>query len=426
MKIAIIGAGVSGLAAGHYLSNQMDSGHHRHALTIFEANSYAGGHTDTHEFEIEGKSIRVDSGFIVFNEDNYPNFTALLKSLGVAWQNSDMSFSAVNEASGFCYGADGFKRLFAQKRNLINPQFYRMLWDLIRFYRQAPKQLANQTTSITLGEYLAQQGYSRCFIDNHIIPMACALWSGPAATIEQFPLNYFLSFMNNHRMLQIFDRPQWKTVSGGSNRYVDEIVNELNGTLRLNSPVKSVKRSANQVTISTEAYGDEIFDTVIFACHSDQALRLLQDATTAEQEILGAIEYQSNHVVVHTDNRFLPPLRAAWASWNARIPATEQHQCSVSYWMNLLQQLPVKTPIIVTLNPKATACGAVAADRVLAERHYSHPIYTQATLNAQRKKDEINGRNNTYFVGAYWGWGFHEDGVRSAVEVAQMIDGSSC
>ncbi|MVF13229.1 FAD-dependent oxidoreductase [Ketobacter sp. MCCC 1A13808] len=416
MRVAIIGGGVSGLTAAHYLSCTPGV-----EVTLYEANDYIGGHTDTHEVSINGENVSVDTGFIVFNEHNYPQFTRLLRSLGVAWQDTDMSFSAVNERSGMEYGAEGFKRLFAQKRNLINPSFYRMLWDLMRFYRQTPSVLSDQQPDCTLGEYLKTQSYSKVFVENHILPMASALWSAPTDTVAQFPLKYFIAFMHNHRMLQLEGRPQWKTICGGSRRYVDEIVRRCTGEIRTSCPVTDVSRSRSGVRVTTQEYGSEKFDKVIFACHSDQALGLLKEPTDAEIDILGAIHYQKNRVVLHTDARYMPKNRAAWASWNARVSDTLVSHCSVSYWMNLLQGLDCDRPLIVTLNPAQNGAMALDPECVLAKRTYHHPVYTHQTLAAQQRRDEINGVNNTFYCGAYWGWGFHEDGVTSALDCINRI-----
>ena len=417
MKIAVIGAGVSGLTAAYYLGKD-------HRVTVFEANSYAGGHTHTHSLCIGDKVLAVDSGFIVFNEENYPNFTQLLRELEVEWQDSDMSFSAVNERTGMEYGADGLHRLLAQKRNLITPGFYRMLWDLLRFYREAPKILKQPDSTETLGAYLQANRYSRSFIENHIIPMACALWSAPSETIENFPVHYFVSFMANHRMLQLGQRPQWKVIKGGSSQYVKKLFAGFSGHLRLNTPVMEVRREARGASIkfenaSTERHGPqtEYFDVVIFACHSDQALALLADPSESEMDVLGSIPYQKNKMTLHSDTSVMPKYRQAWASWNARIPAEQTNHCSVSYWMNNLQGLDCNTPLIVSLN----AHQDIDREKIWTECTYHHPVYTLETIKAQKKRHEINGKNNTYFCGAYWGWGFHEDGVRSALDVVELI-----
>jgi predicted NAD/FAD-binding protein len=411
MKIAIIGAGIAGLTSAYYLGKQ-------HQVTVFEANNYAGGHTDTHHVEINGEILAVDSGFIVFNEHNYPGFTRLLNELGVVWENTDMSFSAVNERTGLEYGAAGFNRLFAQRRNLLNPAFYSMLWEISRFYREAPALLVSDDDTLTLGDYLHNNRYSREFIEDHIMPMACALWSGSPTTIRSFPARYFVAFMQNHRMLQINDRPQWRVVKGGSNQYVKVILKKLGSSVRLSCPVQGIQREPGGARITTARYGMERFDAVVLACHSDQALALLKDASPAESNILGAIPFQENIATLHSDVSQMPRHRAAWSSWNARIPVGGAERCTVSYWMNLLQNLPCKTPLIVSLN----AGERIDRSKVLTERVYHHPVYTPRSLAAQKRRGEINGVNHTWFCGAYWGWGFHEDGVNSALSVVAGIN----
>jgi len=431
MKLAIVGGGISGLSCAWHLMEH-------HDVVVYESNGYPGGHTDTHIVNIKGQTFAVDTGFIVFNELNYPNFTHMLKQLGVAWEDSDMSFSAVNERSGMEYGADGLHRLLAQRRNLVRPTFYQMLWDLARFYREAHRVLKyQQDPDITLGEYLRKGKYSQSFIDNHIIPMACALWSASAEIIEEFPLHYFLAFMDNHRMLQVRGRPQWKVVQGGSSQYVKKLIESLNEKIRRRSgllnrqsnsgqpssglraatPVLNVSRAGVGVTVTSERYGSEPYDAVIFACHSDQALALLQNPTDQEIAVLGAIPYQENHIVLHSDSRVMPAHKAAWASWNARIPNQGSTRCHVNYWMNNLQNIDCDTPFIVSLNSKQ----AIDPKKILAERTYHHPVFTRETLVAQQARASINGVDRTWFCGAYWGWGFHEDGVKSALSVVDGI-----
>lgn len=410
-KIAIIGAGVSGLTCAFYLAEQND-------VTVYEAGSYLGGHTDTHELTVDGKSIAVDSGFIVFNEYNYTGFTELLSALGVESQRSDMSFSVVNEESGLEYGAAGLARLFAQKRNLLRPDFYRMLRDIVRFYREAPTLLndANEN-ELSLGEYLSRERYSQIFIDNHILPMASALWSASTQSILDFPAGYFVAFMNNHQMLNLNIRPEWRVVKGGSASYVKALSAQCNATFHCNRQVVDVSRRESGGASVRTAHGTvEDFDQVIFACHSDQALACLSSPSLAEREVLGAIRYQPNQALVHTDVSVLPARRNAWSSWNVRIDRGSERDCRVSYWMNLLQNIRSETQFIVSLN----MADCIDPAKVLAERHYSHPVYDAGAIAAQGRRSEINGTDGIWYAGAYWGWGFHEDGVRSALDV---IDG---
>ncbi|GAA3963822.1 NAD(P)/FAD-dependent oxidoreductase [Allohahella marinimesophila] len=413
-KIAIVGAGVSGLTCAFYLAEQNE-------VTVYEANAYLGGHTDTHELLDDGRAVTVDSGFIVFNEYNYTGFTRLLNALGVESEPSDMSFSVVNEGSGLEYGAAGLARLFAQKRNLLSPRFYRMLRDIVRFYREAPRLLDDavipEKAELSLGDYLERERYSQDFIENHILPMASALWSASSQSILAFPARYFVAFMNNHQMLNLTTRPEWRVVKGGSSAYVKALRAQCRATFHCNSKVASVSRQDDETLRVRRADGSvEIFDQVIFACHSDQALDCLEAPSQAEREVLGAIRYQPNQAMVHTDVSVLPARRSAWSSWNVRIDKSSEHDCRVSYWMNLLQNIRSDTQFIVSLN----MADRIDPSKILAERHYSHPIYDAGTIAAQRRRGDINGSDGIWYAGAYWGWGFHEDGVRSALDV---IDG---
>jgi predicted NAD/FAD-binding protein len=409
MKIAIVGSGISGVYAAHYLSKQ-------HQVTIFEANPYPGGHTDTHNIVLEEQNYPVDTGFIVFNEHNYLYFCKFLRDLGVASQPSDMSFSVVNAISGLEYNATTMDKLFCQRRNLLSPRFYRMVMDILRFYREAPSLLNSADDTLTLGEYLQNNRYSTAFIDDHILPMGCALWSGPSEVVRQFPARYFVRFMANHQMLKTTDRPQWRTITGGSSMYIQAFQRHFQGELRLNSSVQTVSRHNQGVTVKTLT-DEQSFDRVIFACHSDQALRLLQEPSQSEAEILGAITFQENEVVLHTDTHLMPRNPKAWASWNALKLNENQSRCTVTYYMNLLQNLSAPEPLLVSLN----CTDRIDPTKILQTRIYHHPVYTTASLAAQKRRDEINGQNFTYYVGAYWGWGFHEDGAHSAQEVVELL-----
>ncbi|MBE0470120.1 MAG: FAD-dependent oxidoreductase [Methyloprofundus sp.] len=409
MKIAIVGSGISGLYAAHYLSKQ-------HEVTLYEANGYLGGHTDTHHLMLENQSYAVDTGFIVFNEHNYRYFCQFIKALGVASQATDMTFSVSDQASGLEYNATTLDKLFCQRRNLLRPRFYRMVWDIIRFYKEAPALLQSEDDQQTIGEYLKNNHYSQAFIDDHILPMACALWSGPAHVLQQFPARYLVAFLNNHQMLQVDNRPEWRTIKGGSDAYVQAFKQQFNGEIRLNTPVEIINRSKNGVSIST-AKDHKNYDQVILACHSDQALALLADPSANEIEVLGAITYQANAVALHTDTRLMPKHPKAWASWNALKLAHAQSHCTVSYYMNLLQTINCPEPLIVTLN----CTEQIDPEKILVKRHYHHPVYTPETLAAQKRRGQINGQNRTYYAGAYWGWGFHEDGAKSAREVVDSL-----
>jgi uncharacterized protein len=408
-RIAVVGGGIAGMAAAWLLGRA-------HRVTLFEAESRLGGHTDTHHVEQAGRHYAIDSGFIVFNPPHYPLLSRLFEQLGVATQPTTMSFSVQHAGRGLEYNAGTLNGLFCQRRNLLSPRFLRMLRDILRFYRESPALLAGDAVGPTLGDYLAEQRYSAGFIDEHLLPMAAALWSSPAQQILQFPARYLVQFMANHHMLQVEGRPEWRVVSGGSASYIAALTADWRVELRLSTAVTALQRNDGGVTLS-HAGGSEAFDEVVLACHSDQALALLADPSDAEHEILGAIRYQSNDTVLHTDARLLPRDRRAWAAWNAYIPATPEAACTVSYCMNLLQSIASPAPFVVSLNRTAEIDPA----KVLARRHYRHPLYSQASVAAQRRRDEISGQRHTWYAGACWGWGFHEDGLRSAVEVARAL-----
>jgi predicted NAD/FAD-binding protein len=410
MRIAIVGSGISGLASAWYLSQQ-------HPVTLFEANDYFGGHTHTHDIEIDGRRLAVDSGFIVYNETHYPLLTRLFAALGVHSQPTTMSFSVSSAASGLEYSATSLDTLFCQRRNLLSPRFWGMLRDLLRFYQESPALLAAAGPGPTLGEYLTANRYGAAFRDEHLVPMAAALWSAPAARIVEFPAQYLVRFMANHQMLQIRGRAPWRVVCGGSASYIRAMRARWRVDERLHCPVQSVRRDGGRVQVLSRA-GLECFDQVVLACHGDEALRIMGDATDREREILGAIAYQDNEVVLHTDACVLPRDRTAWAAWNAFVPAAPQGVCTVSYCMNLLQGLQTREPLVVTLN----RTHAIDPAKILRCMNYRHPVYTQQAVAAQARRAEIQGGRGTWFAGAYWGWGFHEDGLRSAVDVCAAIN----
>lgn len=410
MKIAIVGAGISGLTSAYYLAKH-------HQVTVFEAGNYLGGHTDTHSVEIAGKVINVDTGFIVFNEQNYPNFSQLLSELDVSSQPTEMSFSVSNIKSGLEYNATDLNKLFCQRRNLLNFRFYRMLWDLLRFYREAPKLLNEEDDGLTLGQYLTINNYSEIFINDHLIPMACALWSGPSMSVVDFPAQYFIRFMHNHHMLSLTNRPQWRVVSGGSKTYVDALVRQTDAEFITGSPVQRIERHLHGVTLTV--HGEKChFDKVIIAAHADQALRMLDQPSETEVAILGGIGFQDNEMHLHTDVSLLPENPQAWASWNVRVGPELKQQCTVSYHMNTLQNLSCSEDLIVSLN----SGQSIDPKKVLVHRRYAHPIYNLSTLNAQRRWDEVTDLQHTFYCGAYWGWGFHEDGVSSALRVINALE----
>jgi predicted NAD/FAD-binding protein len=409
MRIAVVGSGIAGLASAWLLSR-------KHDVTLFEAGDYLGGHTHTHDITLHGRDYRVDTGFIVHNPLHYPLLTRLFDELGVASQPTTMSFSLHNESSGLEYNAATLDTLFCQRKNIVSPRFIGMVRDLMRFYREAPALLLQQDNTMTLGDYLEQNRYGDAFRDEHLVPMASALWSSPPTLILRFPARYLVQFMANHQMLQVSDRPQWRVVKGGSSTYVKALRAVWSVHERLKCPVHSITRHANGVELESAA-GVEDFDQVVLACHSDQALAMLADADEREQSILGAMPYQTNDTVLHTDASILPVRRKAWAAWNAWLPRDPSEACTVSYCMNLLQGIDSPEPFIVTLN----RTHAIDPDMVLRRMSYDHPVYSTASVAAQKRKPEIQGQRHTWFAGAYWGWGFHEDGMRSAVDVAESF-----
>ncbi|HEU4669955.1 MAG TPA: FAD-dependent oxidoreductase [Dyella sp.] len=409
MRIAVIGGGIAGMASAWLLSRQ-------HAVDLYEANAYIGGHTHTHDVESGGRDYAVDSGFIVFNPGNYPLLTRLFGELGVASQPTTMSFAVHDEASGLEYGATSLDALFCQRRNLLSPKFYGMVRDIVRFYRESPALLETPDAGPTLGEYLERHRYGAMFRDAHIVPMASALWSSPSRKVLDFPARYLVQFMANHHMLQLDGRPEWRVVRGGSQRYVDALREQWTVRERIASPVDSVRRLDGGVEVTSLGRAER-YDQVVLACHSNEALALLADATAAEREVLGAIRYQDNDTVLHTDTRLLPKRRKAWSAWNVLIPTSPTEACTVTYCMNLLQSLDAADTFCVSLN----CSDRIDPAKVIRRMRYAHPEYTHASVAAQQRKGEIQGRSGTWFAGAYWGWGFHEDGMRSAVEVARAL-----
>ena len=407
-RVAIVGSGISGLVVAHLL--------HPHCeITLFEADDRIGGHTHTHSLEQQGLSYAVDSGFIVYNERTYPNFIRLLEQLGVETQPSDMSFSVQSAASGLEYNGTSLNRLFAQRRNLLRPSFHRMLRDILRFYREAGELLEGGDHTTTLGEYLEQNRYGDEFVNDHIIPMGAAIWSADPARMHEFPAQNFVRFFHNHGFLQRKDRPRWRVVRGGSQRYVDALTRPFAERIMLSTPVESITRRQDGVEIRCKERDPQCFDEVVIATHSDQALQMLADPSPAEREILGAIGYQRNDTTLHSDARLLPRQRRAWASWNYYLPSGPSPLPTVTYNMNILQTLRSPKPFCVTLNRDSEIDSEQIFDRMV----YHHPIFNRAALEAQNRRDEISGINRTHYCGAYWGYGFHEDGVVSGLAVAR-------
>jgi predicted NAD/FAD-binding protein len=410
MKIVIVGTGISGLVVAYLLSPE-------HDITVFEANDYIGGHTNTIEVEQQGTTYAIDTGFIVFNDWTYPNFIRLLARLGVASQPSTMSFSVKCEKTGLEYNGTSLNTLFAQRRNLLRPAFYRMVRDILRFNSAAPALLQHGTPDLTLSHYLEAHHYSPEFVEHYLLPMGAAIWSANPQQMRHFPARYFVQFFHNHGMLNLNNRPQWRVITGGSARYVEALTRPYRERVRLRCPVQSITRYPGHVEVKPQ-YGDkERFDQVVIATHSDQALALLTDPTEAEVEVLSAFPYQENEAILHTDSTLLPRRRRAWASWNYHILREGHGRVAITYLMNSLQNLCAPQPFCVTLNRSDAIDPASVIQRVT----YHHPVYTPRAVAAQKRHRSLNGVNRTSFCGAYWGYGFHEDGVNSALTVCQTF-----
>lgn len=410
MKVAIIGTGIAGNVAAYRLRDE-------HDITVFEAGSYVGGHTNTVDVFENGQPFAVDTGFIVFNDRTYPNFIALLDEIGQASRPSDMSFSV--QAGGREYCGTSLNTLFAQRSNLLRPSFHRMIRDILRFNRTAQPSTEHLGETESLGDFLADHGYSREFTDHYLVPMAAAIWSAEPVSVLDMPVSFLVRFFANHGLLQVSGRPTWRVIEGGSRQYVSKLVAGHRDRIRLNSPVRSLRRVDDRVEIVSDPGGRELFDHVFVACHSDQALALLRDPTPTEREVLGAIRYQSNEAVLHTDDALLPRRRRAWASWNYHVPQQASRHVAVTYNMNLLQGLDAEKQYCVTLN----ADRAIDPGKVIQRVQYEHPIYSREAVAAQRRQREINC-DRTFYCGAYWRNGFHEDGVVSALDAIDHFNES--
>lgn len=410
MKVAIVGTGVSGLVAAYLLRRD-------HELTIFEADARIGGHTHTVLVDRPGGPLPVDTGFIVYNEPCYPNFTRLLAQLGVATQPSDMSFSVQCAATGLEYNGTSLDGLFAQRRNLLRPGFFLLLRDIARFYRDARALLAGDDDALTVDQMVAQQGYSQAFVRQHLVPMGAAIWSADPRSFGSFPARYLAGFLNNHGMLNLYERPRWRTISGGSRQYVDKITADFCDRIRLKTPVESVRRFEDRVEVTPRGGATERFDELILAVHSDQALALLADPSPTERDILGVMAYQPNETVLHTDDRLLPRSRRARASWNYFVPREGATAATVTYHMNRLQSLATQEDYCVTLNRTAE----IDRGKIIRTQTYHHPVYSTRSIAAQKRWAEISGVRRTHYCGAYWGYGFHEDGVRTALAVGRAF-----
>jgi predicted NAD/FAD-binding protein len=403
-RIAIIGSGIAGMTAAHRL-------HPHHDITLYEANDYFGGHTATIDVERAGRHYAIDTGFIVFNDWTYPNFIALLEEIGAGWQWSNMSFSLRCERTGLEYNGTSVNALFAQRRNVLNPSFLRMIYDILRFNRESRGLLAGNDDSLTLIEYLRAGGYSEAFVRRYIVPMGRAIWSATEESMLSFPARFFVDFFDRHGFLNVNHRPVWRAIKGGSREYARKLVAPFRSRVRLSTPVAGVKRDAHGVLLRTTRGDVERFDHVFFACHSDQALRILEDPTPAEREVLAAFPYQANEAVLHTDVRMLPRLPLARAAWNYHLLRDSSGPVALTYDMNILQTLTAPEVFLVTLNRG----GDIDPARVIGSYTYHHPVYTPGAVAAQRRRGEVSGVNRTYYCGAYWRYGFHEDGVVSAL-----------
>ncbi len=407
MKIAIVGTGIAGNTAAYLLSGE-------HELTVFEQNDYVGGHTNTVRVDSEDGTLNVDTGFIVFNDERYPNFVKLLERLGVPSQATMMSFSVRCDDGGLEYSN---RALFARRRSALEPSFYRMIADIVRFNKTSRRLLLDADDSVLLGPFLEEHRYSRAFIDHFLYPMGAAIWSADPRQMRQFPARFFAQFFTNHRFLDILGQPEWRVVRGGSQRYVEELTRGFRDRIRLSSPVTSIRRAADHVLVTPRGGTPERFDQVVIAAHADQALAMLADATPKEREVLGSFRFQENVAVLHTDVRLMPKRRRAWACWNAYVPRDEAGGVAVTYDMNLLQGLNATKEYLVTLN----RAGDIDPRAVLGTYRYHHPVYSRDAVLAQRRHAEISGADRTHFCGAYWGFGFHEDGVTSGLAVARRF-----
>jgi uncharacterized protein len=441
-KIAIIGSGISGLVSAYYLQKT-------HQVTLYEANEYIGGHTATKTVDVEEGSFDIDTGFIVFNDWTYPNFIRLLNELDVEWLDTEMGFSVSCEASGLEYSGGSLATLFAQPSNLFKPKHWKMLGDIVTFNKAAKQAFIQDSIdeSLTLGDYIDELGLGQQFRDKYIVPMGAAIWSCGLEAMLDFPARYFVRFFYNHGLLNVNERPTWRVIKGGSHQYVKKLIQALDIDIKLATPVTSVtshpeggvllacQSSATQS--SADRSGDRQpgnsqsgktnnpikdietthFDEVIFACHSDQALRLIETPNQQQQQVLSALPYQSNEVVLHTDTSLLPKRKSTWSSWNYRLKKHQPDLAVLTYDMNILQCLDTKTQFCVTLNDT----DSIDPSKILGSYQYMHPVYNKGSIAAQSRRSEINGHDNLWFCGAYWYSGFHEDGVRSALDVAAAI-----
>ncbi len=411
-KVAIIGSGISGLTTAYLLSQ-------KHDVTVFEKNDYIGGHTATIDVDYQGESHKIDTGFIVFNNKTYPNFLKLMAQIGVDRQETEMSFSVKSDRTGLEYNGNNLNSLFAQRRNILNPKFWSLIRQILRFNKTCKALYHNDQfeSGATLGKFLAKEGFNDNFSQNYILPMAAAIWSSSLNQVLAFELRFFVQFFYNHGLLNISDRPQWYVVPGGSKSYIPPLTERFKDKIHLQIDIKTVHRHEDRVELEFADGSKKTFDDVVFACHSDQALKLLANVTQQEQDVLGDIPYVKNQVTLHTDTSMLPKRRLAWASWNYLLTDDFDKLATLTYNMNILQGLESRHTFCVTLNKPE----AIAQDKVIGQFEYDHPVFSTQSREAQHKRELICGQHRTHFVGAYWYNGFHEDGVRSAVDVAKRF-----
>lgn len=410
-RVAVIGAGVSGLTAAHALK-------HSHDVEVFEAESRPGGHSSTVSVPSPNGDQPVDTGFIVFNDRNYPNFNALLDELDVPWTRSNMSFGVSDEHGAFEYAGSSPNALFATRGNIVRPAFHRMVLDLMRFNREAKRiARADQLDDVSLSDFLAAGGYSKLFIERLIMPQVSAVWSADPQQLSSFPARIVFQFFDNHGILELTGRPSWRTVVGGSAAYVQRLTEPLGDRLHLGVGVEAVRRGEHGVALKLSDGAEVVFDEIVIAAHSDQALAMLSDPSEDERSVLGAIPYQQNEVVLHTDASLMPRRRAAWASWNYHLLDNPSERSTVTYWMNNLQPLDPAIDYFVTLN----LTDRIDPAQVIKTQSFAHPVFTAEGLAAQQRHSEISGVNRTHYCGAWWRWGFHEDGVWSALRAAEAV-----